>query len=299
MRFIDFTKIGGYRLKQATLRYMQESYFYILKVFIGFLNLPATGNFIIYGCNVSGSNITDGMMYIDGELCPFTEATGTAATKIKKTITVSGLIFKNLTTENVFRQTTATIDSSGVALSNFTRIALPVISPGTVIDPAVGSNPAVPTIWERIQKLESICSVFQVGGGMVLWNKPASEIPEGWQEVVNWRERIPVGMNPAAVAGNYTDPDFSPLNDGSPGREGGSRTVTLNLTNLPEFTVTTNLPANSGSVPGGGGIAFPGAITNTVAVESEPIGGNGTNGQAVPVNILNPYRTVIFIERAG
>jgi len=123
MRLIDFSKIGGYRLKQKTFRYMQEAYYWILKSFIGFLNLPDVGNYIIYGCKVVGPNITSGMMYIDGELCPFTSVAGTDATKIKKLITNETLAFKNGNNENVFRQTTAIVDASGTALSAFNQLA--------------------------------------------------------------------------------------------------------------------------------------------------------------------------------
>lgn len=123
MRLIDFSKIGGYRLKQKTFRYMQEAYYWILKSFIGFLGLPDTGNYIIYGCKVVGPNITSGMMYIDGELCPFTSIAGNDATKIKKLVTIEPLAFKNGNNENVFRQTTAIEDASGTALSAFNQLA--------------------------------------------------------------------------------------------------------------------------------------------------------------------------------
>lgn len=119
---IDFTKIGGYRLKQATFQKIQETYFWILKSFIGLLQIPDTGNYIISGCQVVGANITSGIMYIDGELCPFSGGVGTLSTKIKKNISISSLVFKNGTSENVFRQTTAIIDASGVELSLFQRI---------------------------------------------------------------------------------------------------------------------------------------------------------------------------------
>jgi hypothetical protein len=123
MNLIDFTKNGGYRFKQFTLRKMQEAYFQLLKMFVSFCNIPETGNYIISGCKVVGVNITDGYLYIDGELCKFTQAEGTAASKIKKNVVIQSLGFKNGNNENVFRFVDAVIDPAGTTLSAFTRIA--------------------------------------------------------------------------------------------------------------------------------------------------------------------------------
>ncbi len=120
---IDFTKNGGYRFKQFTLRKMQESTFETLKAFIAFAQIPETGNFIIAGCTIVGANITDGYLYIDGELCKFTETAGDLTSKIKKNVVIQALGFKNGNNENVFRFTNAVIDASGTTLSAFTRVS--------------------------------------------------------------------------------------------------------------------------------------------------------------------------------
>ena len=123
MNIIDFTKNGGYRFKQFTLRKMQEAYFQVLKMFVSFCNIPEVGNYIISGCKVVDTNITDGYLYIDGELCKFTQAAGIASSKIKKNVVIQSLGFKNGNNENVFRFVDAIIDDAGTALSAFTRIA--------------------------------------------------------------------------------------------------------------------------------------------------------------------------------
>ncbi|MGV9003946.1 hypothetical protein [Flavobacterium sp.] len=123
MNLIDFTKNGGYRFKQFTLRKMQEAYFQLLKAFVAFCGVPESGNFIISGCKIDGANITDGYLYIDGELCQFTQIEGTLATKIKKNVVIQSLGFKNGNNENVFRFVDAIVDGSGTALSDFTRIS--------------------------------------------------------------------------------------------------------------------------------------------------------------------------------
>ncbi|MBA4133338.1 MAG: hypothetical protein C0525_01305 [Flavobacterium sp.] len=123
MNLIDFTKNGGYRFKQFTLRKMQEAYLLILKSFVAFCNIPETGNYIISGMQISGANITAGYCYIDGELCRFEQTAGTVATKIKKNVVIQSLGFKNGNNEDVFRFVNAQVDAvDGVALSSFTRV---------------------------------------------------------------------------------------------------------------------------------------------------------------------------------
>jgi hypothetical protein len=122
MNLIDFLQSGGYRLKQATFKKMQESYFEILKAFVKHLDMADAGNFIISGCTIVGANITPGMLYIDGELCSFAGAAGTTATEIKKNVVITNLAFKNGTNPGVFRETNAIVDAAGVALSDFVRI---------------------------------------------------------------------------------------------------------------------------------------------------------------------------------
>ena len=123
MNIIDFTKNGGYRLKQFTFRKMQEAYMQILKMFVAFCNIPDVGNYIIQGCKVVGPDITSGYLYIDGELCYFTQAAGDVTSKIKKNVVIQSLGFKNGNSENVFRFTNAIIDGAGTALSGFTRVS--------------------------------------------------------------------------------------------------------------------------------------------------------------------------------
>lgn len=135
MNLIDFTQNGGYRLKQASLSKMQVAYFEILKAFITFLKVPDTGNYIISGCEISGANITSGIMYIDGELCPFVQTAGDLTTKIKKDIQIDVLAFKSGSNLPVFRQTTAIVDASGIALQDYIRVPeIPQLPDNLVID---------------------------------------------------------------------------------------------------------------------------------------------------------------------
>lgn len=132
---IDFNQNGGYRLEQPTLKKLQATTYFFIKAMIGHFGIADVGNFIISGCEIVGPNITAGILYIDGVLCPFEETAGTLATKIKKNITVESIEFFNGTTPNVFQKFTAIVDASGTALSDFVRVPSPFNLPaGTVID---------------------------------------------------------------------------------------------------------------------------------------------------------------------
>jgi hypothetical protein len=151
-------------------------------------------------------------------------------------------------------------------------------------------NSIVNDFQARIEKLERVAAPFTVtgNGGMVLWNRPANEIPSGWQEVVNWRGRLPIGYNPADV-------DFDTV-----GEQGGNKNYTLTLSNVPPHNHTVNLqPLNSNSANGSGKVA----TGNDPAEGTIPIFNTGTaggsGGVAQSFSILNPYRVVVFIEYIG
>lgn len=300
MKFIDFTQVGGYRLKQATLSRMQIAYFEVLKSFIGHLNIPDVGNFIISGCQVVGPAITSGIMYIDGELCPFTSVIGDDTTKIIKSVLTENLPFKSGSNFPVFRTTTAIVDVAGTQLVDFITVPkvpelvnptigwddIEDIPDNIVLDPNVGT--ANPLLLTRIIELEKKNAVFQAGGGMVLWNKPLGAIPAGWQEVVNWRGRMPVGMDITVDGvGAFVNPEFSPLTGGlilDPGRTGGNKKHTLTNAELPTDVVKPYVADEQGHGP----------ETPTLrSIGITPIG----LGQAF--DIMNPFRTVLFIEYVG
>lgn len=131
MTTIDFSKNGGYRLKQPTFAKMQAAYKEILAALVTVLGLTDTGKYIISGCQISGLNITPGIMYIDGELCSFAGSAGSLTTKIKKNVLLESLAFKDGSNQQVFRTTNAIVDPSGDALSTFVR-ATPVLDPDYV-----------------------------------------------------------------------------------------------------------------------------------------------------------------------
>ncbi|WP_298307291.1 hypothetical protein [Flavobacterium sp.] len=121
MKTINFDYTGGFPLEQPVLKRMQSATLENLTVFVKHIGCEDVGNYVIYGCLIVGANITPGMMYIDGELCPFAGAVGTLATKIKKLTSTTNAPFENGSNPPVFIETTAVVDATGTALSAFTR----------------------------------------------------------------------------------------------------------------------------------------------------------------------------------
>ncbi|WP_348814054.1 hypothetical protein [Flavobacterium maritimum] len=286
MNLIDFSQVGGYRFKQASLRRMQSAYFEILKAFVKHLGMPDEGNFIISGCTVVGPNITEGVVYINGELCLFEATLGTEATKIKKEIILENLSFFSGSNYPVFRSTRAIVDPAGVALSAFTRIQ--VVKPliwdniggkpnGIVLDPNFGI-PETETLLERILALEARPLSNVPIGLIAIWDLPASEIPDGWEEYIPLKGRMPVGHD-------ATNPLFDVLGD-----YGGAATHTLTIAEMPEHSHglkvdRLNVSESTGS---------EGILRGTEADEQTELTGGGN-----AIDIMNPYRIVHFIKYVG
>lgn len=138
-----------------------------------------------------------------------------------------------------------------------------------------------------IQPMINKLAVFQAGGGMVLWNKPAVLIPFGWHEVIDWRGRLPIGLD-------VTDTDIDVV-----GKTGGSKTKTLTAANNgPHTHVYGDIyhSENGGNIPVGGWGSGDSDGDNAGAqiMRVTESSGNGT-----PFNVMNPFRTVLFIEYTG
>ena len=318
MNLIDFEQIGGYRLKQTTFAKIQEAYFEILKAYIGHLGIADVGNFIISGCEIVGLNITSGLMYINGELCPFETVLGDANSKIKKEIELNDLDFADGLPKSVFRKSIAVVDAvNGIALSLFVRV--PKVNelvneltdwsdilniPQVVIDPYNPvSIPAEKTVLQRLTEVEKKLKIFIAGGVVFPWFRPLFEIPDGFAVVTSLKGKTIFGMDDR-LKPNSTDflnPEFAPLpNTNGPGRSGGSKETTFSNDNLQKIEGTFGYITPLGSTTSG----------NVVIVSESPasIDGNVNGykfqvakfsiGKDVPdkKTILNPFETAIYIE---
>ena len=300
MEKIDFSRTGGFPVKQKTFSKLQLAHFEILKAIIGHFGLPDVGSFIISGCTLVGLDISPGMVFIDGDLCYFKGGKQFEDNKIAKIISTEDAAFKNGANYPVYTTIDAAMNENGVPYANFVRVPgvnemvnqvtnygdIANIPLGLVIDPAVGATPAQPLLLDRITKLEQMVAPLLNKGSLLLWNKPASQIPAGWQECVDFKGRMPVGMDVRTLNGQFTNPEFSQF-----GSEGGSKKKAILKANLPNYDLSR--PVGRETVAGGSELIYSNAPGNTFTENINSGGGD------VPMDVLNPYRVVIFIEYIG
>lgn len=251
-----FILTGGYPLKAERLQELQTAYSI-------FNSLGAlAGNFtIISGCTLTGTTVGNGVVYINGEVIDFREADGAGTPDVIIIEEAVNRAFKNGVIKEVHTKRYATFGTAADSWpwSGFKRP-----------DPII-------LMMARLEVIEKKTAVFQAGGGMVLWNKRAVDIPSGWQEVLDWRGRIPVGLDPIQN-------EFDQI-----GETGGAKNKTLSINEIPSHTHGFRAYVQSGSNDGSGGEA----AGNFQDKQTEAIGG----GQAF--SLMNPYRVALFIEYIG
>ena len=256
MNKTNFIQTGGWPLKSERLQELQTAY----SIFNAYGSLA--GNLtIISGCETLGTTVQDGVVYIDGELYDFNSASLTPSSTVIIIETPINRGFKNgvVKTVHTLRYATFGTAETSWAWSDF-----------KLLDP-------ITELMRRLNVLEKKNAVFQAGGGMVLWNKPAVDIPTGWQEVIDWRGRMPVGFD-------NVQSEFNVM-----GKTGGQKNKKLSIDEMPRHRHRT------GSYSGVG-----------TGVISEPWEGNNGAGDYTDYqgndqafSILNPYRVVYFIEYIG
>lgn len=255
MNYINFDQIGGFPLSTNIFKLLQNAF-----TIFNSLGQNAGNKTIISGCVLVGSTVSDGVVYVNGECLEFRG--GILQSNVILVEETSSLLFENNNMYPVIKTRYITFGTGDEQMNwaDFKRV-----------DPII-------TLMARLTSLEKKTSVFQAGGGMVLWNKPAAQIPEGWAEVVNWRGRIPVGMD-------VLQTEFNTL-----GKTGGNKNKTLSISEMPSHTHDFTLQGNGG---GSNGITYNDGISNSKSYTTE------SKGNGAQFSILNPYRTVLFIEFIG
>lgn len=274
----NFILTGGYPLKVERLQELQAAYsiFNALGALAGDLT-------IISGCATTSSTVGNGFVYINGELLEFRQA---AVTPTSTVIIIEEAInrsFKNGVIKQVHTIRYATFGTADTSWSWTSFKAVDAMS----------------VMMARLDMMEKKTAVFQVGGGMVLWNKPAADIPNGWQEVVDWRGRMPMGFD-------ANQPEFDTMGD-----TGGAKNKTLSVNELPKHnfhtfspssTATVNSTVDSSTYPvaDSDGTGWGNEVYRIRRSATKPTLGKSSDvGGDQQFSLLNPYRVVLFIEFIG
>ena len=128
--------------------------------------------------------------------------------------------------------------------------------------------------------IEKKLAIFQTGGVVFPWFKPAAEIPEGFQEVADMRGRMIIGYDPLQT-------EFDAI-----GKKGGSKNHTLTTNEIPDFSIHLR-GSNADNGDQGDLVVTSGSQENTgidVVVNAE--GGDA-------FSILNSYKIAMYIEFIG
>lgn len=262
MNSINFNQIGGFPFSTNILGRMQEAY----SVFSALGSIVGDKT-IISGCVTTGSNVSPGVVFVNGEVFEFKG--GAVQSKVIIKEDTEGLVFQNLNTYQVIKKRYVTFGTGVGAIDwvDFKRGFETKNIPSDLND--------------RLALIEKKLTIFQPGGAVFPWFKPVADIPPGFQPVADIKGRMIIGYDPSQT-------EFNAI-----GKQGGAKNKTLSIAELPELEFETTLPSNSNGTPGTGGIMFNGAHNNNVTLKTNKIGGK----QAF--SMLNPYIIAEYIEFIG
>jgi len=255
MDITNFVQTGGFPVKAERLQELQTAY----SVFNELGNLA--GNLtILSGCVVTGTSVSDGYVFINGEVLKFK----------------SGFVGPDVII--IQNESSKEFENGEIKVVHYERFATFGTAETSWLWESFNRPDPIIVLMSRMTVLEKKAAVFQAGGGMVLWNKPAADIPAGWAEVVDWRGRMPVGFDDSQS-------EFNEI-----GKPGGAKNKTLSVSELPPISFTYKK-----AIPGRGydtaSDDYP--FSQYEDATTPPIGG----GQSF--SLLNPYRVVLFIEYIG
>ena len=285
MNRINFDNTGGFPLGTYTLDFMQKSY----QLHNALGNIA--GNLsILSGCEEVGRSITDGVVYIDGEVLPFKGAP--ISEKVIIVETSQKRIFKDGVEKAVEYTRYATFGNSinGHLWADFKR---PLNNQQIEAQSFTEEN----SLLRRLEKLEERVRKTVPIGLVAIWDRPASEIPEGWEEHTEMQGVVPVGYK-------SDDSDF-----GAIGTKVGSKTVSIEKNNLPDIEIDLKNKNGSGfevigfnlenySGQNEGGWSNSGSLPYWGKESGNNIKAH-LNGKEQPINNIQPSRIVKFIRFVG
>ena len=283
MNKLNFNQTGGFPMSTNILDAVQTAY-----SLFNHLGSLAGELVIISGCVITGNTVSDGAVYINGELLEFKGGSISTNVVIKEE-TESG-VFEDGATKPIIYKRYAGFGSSTPEKTfkweDFKRV-----------ENLIENTKKNADFEKRIKDLENKKSPVPIGL-IAIWGKPASEpIPEGWKECTDLRGRMPLGWNP-------DDADFSELL-----KNAGEKTHQLKVQELPahrHHTISNNhgngsqrnyanglYTARINQDNGKDDYMLSGTSVEPNIAPSSEAGGNQ------PHNNMPPYRIIKFIEFIG
>ncbi|WP_027380294.1 hypothetical protein [Chryseobacterium daeguense] len=265
-----FLQTGGVPLTNDLMALLEEAYgiFEVLGEIAGNLTILA-------GCEEIGSTFNPGIVAIEGKLYYFEGGLSTPTVyihteEIQET-------FQDQANKTLIEKRTVKFGNAVTTYNWADFVRLETLKD---IQEKVNNSVSLSDFNALVARMviqEMKTAPIQNGGIILSWRKSASEIPQFWKECTDTRGKILLHCDP-------NDVDFSNL-----GNTGGNKTITQTLGQMPKHRVryTRTLPWASGS---GGGFSGGGNQFNIGDADSSEVGGDQ------PMNIMNPYKIVLFIE---
>ena len=264
MNNINFNQDGGFRLSTNVLAAVQASY--SLFNALGWIGGNLT---IISGCEVTGSSVSDGVVFINGEVFNFKG--GNIGTNVIIRENITSYPFQNGTVKPVIRERYVSF-GSGTPDQNFLWADFKRLFPTKDIQAFKTDHN------NRITALEGK-QAFAVGM-IIRYDQPLNiEPPAGW---IDWNPGGEQGR--VWVSRSESDSDFGL------GAIGGEKTHTLTKTELPDLDATIPVAPNE-NAPGSNIYGRGGSLGNSYF----PVNRNGNQAH----NNLQPYVAVRFIKYVG
>lgn len=274
----NFNQSVGFPFQTETLSEMQKAYSIFNK--LGDL----AGNFaIISGCVVTGLNVSNGAVFIDGELLEFRGGI------IQTTVIIVQESISQEFKDNIARKVIFTryvrfgVGLNSLDWSNFKRIM-----PTTTILPALQlkeDKTVVQLLISRIEALEARPPSNIPLYGIIAFDRPAADIPLGWAIWLPGQGRSLVGLDPNYVQGtDIINHNLKILN-----YQGGEREHKLTQAEIANYNLNRSVGYHNVS-PGTALIwsSEPGPQYNTII---------NSGGGDKPHNNMAPHIIINYIQR--
>ncbi|WP_294958652.1 hypothetical protein [uncultured Flavobacterium sp.] len=268
----DFNQSVGLPLETNLLDEMQQSWsiFNSLGSLVGDLS-------IISGCIVTGTTVSDGVVFINNELLPFKG--GAVQSKVIISETKTALEFEDGNAHDVITKRIATF---GVATtswnwSDFKRGFETKLIQGELDKKE--DKTTITALLARITALEARPASNIPIGMIAIWGQPVASIPSGWSPYEPLKGRIPIGLDTST-------PPFDTLLG-----YGGSQKHTMTIAEMPPHT--HDIQGSNDDNGGQGDFCNTSPNQQNLGTKTKSAG----SGQAF--DIMNPYRVVHFIIYTG